>query len=220
MRLALAHAVSAACVVFIDPIVHAAPLLQSAQVTVTISTPVACEVAMILAVQGAASPVDHRLEADVNTQVDDIEIEGAEQIDAVTAIGRTRSLRLSPRQPSYSIRYRVRQADDRRNRCPLWLPSVPADGISRAVRIQVQLPSGTSPGASMPTFSWNGTQGITTLGHLPAFVLLSYRAAGESAGWDVLRIVDAAAVAVFAVATGIWLHRKRLAVRREHASGR
>ena len=39
-------------------------------------------------------------------------------------------------------------------RCPIWLPTTPADGRSRAVRLIATLPSGASPSGTMPSFAW------------------------------------------------------------------
>ena len=95
------------------------------------------------------------------------------------------------------------------NRCPLWVPAAPADGVSRAVRISVALPPGMSAHSTMPAFTWAGSTGTTTLGHIPAFVLVPFAPAGESAAWDISTVMDALTVLVFVGATGIWIWRRR-----------
>ena len=66
---------------------------------------------------------------------------GAAAVEPPRDIGRTRQLRLTaPEGAPYSLRYRVTQRDVRRYRCPLWLPTVAADGRSRRVRLAVAVP--------------------------------------------------------------------------------
>jgi hypothetical protein len=199
---------AAICVWGTDSVVNAAPVLRSADVAITMSGRASCEVTMALEVDGGTA-IDHRLEAVEGTRVDRLEVQGAEPIGESKMIGRTHSLVLQLERPAYTLRYRVHQDQGGRSRCPLWLPGVPTDGVSKAVRIQVELPPGTSPRASMPSFTWKGTSGTTTLGHLPAFVLLPYALPGEPQGWDIATAVDAAAVAAFVGASAIWLWRRR-----------
>ncbi len=186
---------------------NAAPLLRSANIRVVLSALNACDVAMALVVEGG-SPVDHRIEVVDGMHVDVSEIRGAQQVRAAEAIGRTRSLLLQTGSSEYELRYSVQRfaAEDK---CPLWLPAAPADGVSRAVRIRVELPPGTSARSTMPAFTWNGTVGEATLGHIPAFVRVPYAAAGDSTGWDVSTVMDALTVTVFAAASGIWIWRRR-----------
>jgi hypothetical protein len=185
----------------------AAAVLRSAQVTITVPAPASCRVSMTLVVDGATS-IDHRLEAPDGTTIDELRVQGAES-SGETTIGRTRSLVLtSPRSP-YTLSYRVQQPADRQSRCPLWLPAIPTDGVSRAVTLHAELPQGTTPGSTMPRFTWTGSSGSVTLAHLPAFVLLPFAAPGESPGWDITAVMDAAAVGVFVGASAIWLWREK-----------
>ena len=64
-------------------------------------------------------------------------------------------------------------------------------------------------GDTMPAFTWTGSHGSTTLGSLPAFVRVSYAAAGESPGWSVGQVMDVVAIGVLAGASGIWVWRRR-----------
>jgi hypothetical protein len=163
---------------------------------------------MTLVINGAAA-IDHRLESPQGTKVDALRIEGAREASEPRAVGSTQSLVLTPEHGVYTLTYRVEQAAARMYRCPLWLPAVPADGVSRAVTLRVELPPETAPGNTMPRFTWNGRGGTATLAHLPAFVLIPYSAVGEAAGWDVSTVMDLAAVSVFVGASAIWVWRRR-----------
>ena len=185
----------------------AAAVLRSAQVTITVPARASCRVSMTFVVDGAA-PIDHRLEALDGTTIDELSVKGAHTSEPAM-VGRTRSLVLTSAQSPYTLSYRVQQPADRQFRCPLWLPAIPTDGVSRAVTLHVELPQGANPGSTMPRFTWTGSSGAVTLAHLPAFVLLPFAAAGESPGWDVSSLMDTAAVLVFVGASGIWLWRKR-----------
>jgi hypothetical protein len=208
-----ACALALGCAGLIVP-VEAAPVLRSADVSIRIESPSSCDVTMTLVVDGG-TPIDHRLEAPPGTEVDDVHYERARATSEPQTIGSTRSLQLTPEQGAYMVSYRVRQQAGRMHRCPLWLPVAPADGVSRAVKLRAELPAGAAPGSTMPRFTWNGTTGIATLGHLPAFVLIPYSASGEPASWDVSTVMDAAAVSVFACASAIWAWRKRTTRRPE-----
>jgi hypothetical protein len=136
-------------------------------------------------------------------------IHGAQQVDEVRAIGRSQSLVLRPDAESYEFRYRAVQSPARAHRCPIWLPAVPTDGRSKAVRLEVDLPAATTPGASMPAFTWTGARGTAALGHLPAVVVVPYTPEGSARGWGIDAMVDAFAIAVFAGATAVWTWRAR-----------
>jgi hypothetical protein len=186
----------------------AAPLLRRGDVRIAITSPGACDVTMALTVEGTAE-VDHRIDAPPDASIELVEVRRASQVGDLRTIGRTKSLVVRPEGPAYEFRYRARQPDDRRDRCSLWLPLVPTDGQSDAIRIQIDLPPSSVPGGSFPAFSWQGTQGVATLGHLPAFVRLQFVAAGESIPWDVSRTMDAAALVAFAAASALWLRYRR-----------
>jgi hypothetical protein len=196
----------AACVA---PVSAAAPVLRSADVRITVTSPTTCEVTMILAVDGALE-IDHRLDAPAAAGgVELVDVRGAQRVGDLRTIGRTQSLVLRPGSPSYAFRYRARQPDERAYRCPLWLPAVSTDGQSREIRLQVDVPQGAFLGRSMPALSWTGTHGSTTIGNLPAFVRVSYGTDRAPDGWDVGQVMDAFAMAVFAGASVIWVWRKR-----------
>jgi len=115
----------------------------------------------------------------------------------------------------YQIQYRLIQPDDRAFRCPIWAPALPTDGRSRQVMIEVSLPELSSPkGRSFPALTWNGSEGTATIGHLPAFVRIPY--IGDSTGGDIGRLdiartMDVVALAVFALASAVWVWRRRRA---------
>src|SRR5262245_32497564 len=184
-----------------------AAVLRAAGVNVTMTSPAACDVVMDLAVQ-SADEVDHRLDA---ARFELREVAGANQIGEVRAIGRTQSLVLRPNQTSrqapdarYRIAYRAELGDGREFRCPLWLPTIPADGVSRAVSLKVDLPPGTQPSDAMPALTWAGTHGETTLGHLPAFVHVPFAPPGAARPWSMSQTMDAVALAVILGASAIW----------------
>ena len=158
-----------------------APVLASADARIRIESPTACAVELAVTVEGA-SQVEHRVEAVEGSRVELLQVtrRGC-RLAEPRRVGRTLSLVVTPGQPAYTLRYHVQQPDSRRDRCPLWLPAVPADGRSRNVRLTVQLPAGATPGGTMPGFVWTGDRGETTLGHLPAFVRVAYAEAGTHA---------------------------------------
>src|SRR5262245_12389502 len=198
----------AACMLAASSVASGAPVLRSADLKITVTSPTTCDVTMALAIEGA-SDIDHRLESFDGSRVELGTIRGARQVDAVHAIGRSQSLVLRPDSPSYEFAYRVVQPADRAHRCPIWLPAVPTDGRSKAIRIEIDLPNETTPGATMPALTWAGARGTATLGHVPAVVIVPYTPPGESRGWSIDTMMDAFAVVVFAGATALWAWRAR-----------
>jgi hypothetical protein len=197
-----AGALIASSAAFADPVV------RSADLRITVTSPRSCEVTMVLAIDGGAD-IDHRIEAFEGTSIELAGVRGARHVNGVRTIGRTRSLVLRPEGGSYEFSYRAVQPMNREYRCPIWLPAVATDGRSRVVRLQVDLPAAATPAASMPAFTWTGTHGTAALGHVPAIVRIPYASAGETRGWGINAIVDALAIAVFVVATAIWTWRTR-----------
>ena len=200
-------AVLAACFLCAAAPVRAA-VLRSADVQIIMASPTSCLVTMRLTVDDATE-VEHRIEILEGTRVELVGVHGARQVDNVPTIGRTLSLVLRSEQAPYEFSYRIAVPISAAHRCPIWLPTVPTDGRSRAVRLQTELPAGSAPGTSMPPFTWNGTQGVATLGHLPAVVRVPYTAAGQRPGWTLASVMDGLAVAVFAAATAVWTWRVR-----------
>lgn len=203
----LRSVLSAACVLSASA-ATAAPVLRSADLQITVTSPTSCDVVMALAVEGV-SEIEHRIEAFEGSHIELIGIRGARQVGDVRAIGRTQSLVLRPDQAAYGFHYRAVQPAPRLHRCPIWLPTVPTEGRSRPVRLQIDLPPATFAGSSMPAFTWTGVHGAATLGHLPAFVRVPYARAGEARQWGVGSVMDALAIAAFAAATAVWTWRVR-----------
>jgi hypothetical protein len=204
----LRSVLTAACVLSAYAAAIAAPVLRSADLQITVTSPTSCDVAMALAVEGV-SEIEHRIEAFEGSHIELIGIRGARQVGDVRAIGRTQSLVLRPDQAAYGFHYRVVQPAPRLHRCPIWLPTVPTEGRSRPVRLQIDLPPATVAGSSMPAFTWTGVHGAATLGHLPAFVRVPYTRAGEARHWGIGPVMDALAIAAFAAATAVWTWRVR-----------
>jgi hypothetical protein len=205
---ALRHALIAACVVLAASAAAAAPVLRSADVQITVTSPTSCEVALALAVEGI-SEIEHRVETFEGSRIELVGIRGARQVGEVRAIGRTQSLVLRPDQAAYGFRYRVVQPEQRMHRCPIWLPTVPTDGRSRPVRLDIDLPPATAAGDSMPAFTWTGVHGAATLGHLPAVVRVPYTREGDARGWGIGAVMDGLAIAAFVGATAVWTWRVR-----------
>ncbi len=206
-----ARALACACAVWaLAGQAQAAAVLTAADARIEFRSPTSCTVALTVSVSGAAD-VEHRLALGPGAAVELVGIEGADAVSAARDIGRTRAVTVRPRQPAYTIRYAVTNADDDAHRCALWLPTVPADGRSRNVRLHVQVPPGAVPGGSMPGFAWTGERGEATLGHLPAFVRVPFADAGTRPSWDVSRIMDLVTLLVLAGASALWLRRARAA---------
>jgi hypothetical protein len=186
----------------------AAPVLRAADLQIIVTSPTSCDVTMALTVDGGAE-IEHRIEAFEGSRVELVEVRGARQIGDVRAIGRTQSLLLRPGQAAYGFRYRAVQPALRLHRCPIWLPTVPTEGRSRVVRLQVDLPPETVAGSSMPAFTWTSGHGAATLGHLPAFVRVPYTGAGEARDWGIGSVMDVLAIAAFVAATAAWTWRVR-----------
>jgi hypothetical protein len=198
----------AAAVLIASSAALAAPVVRSADLTIIVTSPTSCEVTMVLAIDGG-SDIDHRIEAFEGSRIELAAVRGARRVGDVRSIGRTQSLVLQPEAASYELSYHAAQPADREYRCPIWLPAVPTDGRSRAVRLDVELPAAVTPAASMPAFTWTGVHGTATLGHIPAIVRIPYGAPGDARGWGINAMTDAVAIAVFAVATAIWTWRAR-----------
>jgi hypothetical protein len=206
-RLLTPVSLCAVLLALLSPPVDAAPVLRSADIRIVIRSADACDVRMILAVDGATA-IDHRIEAVEGSQIDLTDIHGARQVQPPRPIGRTLSLILEAGAADYELAYSVQRSGGQ-GRCPLWVPAAPADGVSRAVRVAVDLPSGMSSRGTMPALAWHGPRGTTTLGHIPAFVRVPYVASGESALWDVSTAMDALTIVVFAGASAIWIWRRK-----------
>jgi hypothetical protein len=193
----------------------AAPVVTAAAIRIVVTPPSSCDVIMALRLDGAGE-IEHRIESFDGSTAELLELTGARSVGEPRLVGRTRVLTLQLDRPDYELRYRATQSADRADRCPLWIPAAPTTGQLGKVRIVVQLPDGSRPGGSMPALAWAGARGTTAIAHIPAFVRAPYFAAGEAARWDVLQVMDAATVAVFAAASGIWLWRRRR-LRARHA---
>ncbi len=196
----------------------AAPaVLRSADAQIAVTSPTTCEVHLALSVDGIPGVLEHRLEVLEGADAVVLELVDA-AADPPRQVGRTLALMVRPASSTYSLRYRVTQPPAGAFRCPLWLPTAPADGRSRTVRLTATLPSGARPSGTMPSFSWSGPVGTATLGHLPAFVRLPYGTEDQAAPWNLARMMDGLAVGVLVIASLLWLRRTRLA--RTAAAGR
>lgn len=200
----------AGCAALASTPVAAAPRLTSAEATVRYASSTACDVALTVAVADA-SDVEHRLELLDGASVTLAGVDGATQTGATRDIGRTRALTVAPASPGapYTLRYQVQQTPSRPGRCPIWLPTAPAGGSRRGVRVTVQVPDGRVASGTMPTFTWQGASGSAVVPHLPAFVIVPFGPAGASRPWDVSRVMDLAALTSIAAASALWARRKQ-----------
>jgi len=187
---------------------EAAPLLRSADVLVEMTSPVSCEVTLTVDVAGDP-PVEHRLEAVEGSQVRLLELSGARARGDARAIGWTRALEVIPSAASYTLRYWTSRPPSAEYRCPLWIPGAATDGRSQSIRLRVRLPEGAAAAGTMPAFAWEGREGVTTLGHLPAFVHLPYSLPGEPAPWNVGRAMDVLTLLLLVAATVAFGVRQR-----------
>lgn len=185
-------------------------VLRSADVQISMTAPTACEVVLSVTIDSVPGSVEHRLEL-LDGATATLADSGSAATDPPHDVGRTRALIVRPSSSSYTLRYHVQQPPAGAFRCPLWLPTTPADGRSRAVRLSVRVPDGARPAGTMPTFAWNAGVGTATLGHLPAFVRLPFEAEGVAAPWNLVRLMDAVSISVLAVASLVFWRRTRTA---------
>ena len=185
----------------------AAPVLAAATIRIAVTSHTTCSVTMMLRLEGATE-IEHRIEAFEGSTVTLDDVTGGAAIGEPRTIGRTRSLIVRIDRPDYELRYTAVQSADRQDRCPLWVPAVPASGRLGAVRLDVRLPDGSQPASAMPSLAWTGLKGETAVSHVPAFVRVMYAAPGETASWDLLAVMDGLAVATFVAASALWLWRR------------
>ena len=186
----------------------AAPVLRGAEVLVEFQSPTACVVSMTLNVEGAGQ-VEHRVEVVDGARIELSEIRGAAQVGDARAIGRTRALVVRPAGAAYTLRYAVEQPRASAGRCPLWVPTVPADGRSQAVALRVRIPAGATASGTMPGLAWAGQEGSATLGHLPAFVRVPYAMPGEPTPFDIAFAMDVVAIGTLFLASAAWARHRR-----------
>src|SRR5262245_47210243 len=153
-------------VVTARPALTATPVLRAADARIVIASRTSCDVRLSVTIDGATE-VEHRLAIADGDGRPLVNLEGAGLVEPIRDVGTTLSLRLRPGGTSYVLSYSVHHQeplligflDPVRDRCPIWLPTIPTDGRSRAVHMTVELPPGHTAGATMPAFTWNGTVG-------------------------------------------------------------
>jgi len=187
--------------------IAAAPLLRAADAQIAFLSPTSCNVELTLTVDGA-SEVEHRIEVVDGARVTLLGVEGATGSD-IRTIGRTQALAVQPDTGRYTLRYRVEQPLSRAERCPLWVPAIPADGRTQSVALRARIPDGATAVGTMPQFTWVGHEGTSLVGHLPAFVRVPYAAAGAPSPWSIAAVMDAVSVITLAVASLLWARHRR-----------
>jgi hypothetical protein len=186
----------------------AAPVLRAAEVRVEFQSSTECLVELTVNVEGAAQ-VEHRVQVVDGARVELTEIRGGVQLGDARAHGRTRALVVRPEGATYTLSYAVEQPPSSAGRCPLWIPSVSADGRSQAVMLRVRIPTGATPAGTMPGLAWVGHEGSATLRHLPAFVRVPFAMPGEPMPLSIAFVMDVVAVATLVVASAAWARRNR-----------
>jgi hypothetical protein len=200
------------------------PVLRRADVRVVMTASTACEVAVELLLDpNEAGEVVHRLQLFEGARAELIAVGGSARAAGDPRLeGRTMVLTVVPDASGsgpYTVRYRVTQPEEWSYRCPIWVPTTPTDGVSRAVRLQVDVPSGTVPTrGSFPAFTWSENhQGTATIGHVPAFVRVPFLEAGHDPGWwarqDLASLTDATAIVALVLGTLVWVWRARTTAR-------
>ena len=109
---------------------------------------------------------------------------------------------------AYTLRYEVEQPEHRAFRCPLWIPTVAADGLSQDVHLAVRIPAGATAAGTMPAFTWTGEEGTSTIGHLPAFVRVPFGMPGTPMPMNVAGVMDIVSIATLLAATAAWARRR------------
>ncbi|HEY0876429.1 MAG TPA: hypothetical protein VGD94_23345 [Vicinamibacterales bacterium] len=191
-------------------------VLREARFDVVYTSPTDCEVNASFVVEGTTT-VEHRLIVGDSAVVTLREVGGTVAADGgPVAVGASRSLTLRGAENGEQ-RYRLGYAVSNPAspyRCPLWLPTTPADGVSQEVVIGVALPAGVMPdGASLPAFDWEGRGGTAHLGHIPAFIRVPFRAEGSSRRFSVgvNALMDGIAITVLAAGVTWFAWRRRRA---------
>ncbi len=199
---------------------RAGAILRRADVNVVMTGPTGCEVTAALTLDpNGTTEVLHRLQLFDGASAELVDVTGAARASAAPRLeGRTMVLVVSldpAGSGAYTIRYRVTQPGEWSYRCPLWVPTTPTDGRSRAIHIQVEVPAETMPTrGAFPAFTWSpGNHGTITIGHVPAFIRVPFRAPGQDPGWwarqDLATVTDATAIIVLVVGSLVWLWRAR-----------
>lgn len=188
-------------------------VLRQAEIAVTYADRLSCEVEARFRVSpGPASVIEHRLPTAEGSAV--ALIDASRPVQAPRPAGRTQVLEIpaAAGEEAYGFRYRVVQPPDLAYRCPLWLPTTPADGQSRGIEVRVSLPAGAAAtGGGFPSFDWGPDGGRTLLGHVPAFVVVPFSEAGTPAAgaWNLSRIMDTTAVLLLVTGMAAFILRKR-----------
>jgi hypothetical protein len=193
------------------------PLVRSADLQVVFRGATECDLTLGYTIEApSGARLDHRLLLYDGTRVSGLEISNPGGSSTPTAIGRSLSLLVTATgaAQSYRITYRVTQPEERRFRCPVWLPIAPTASGPGSVRLRVQLPPGaTALGSYFPIVDWKGSAGEAVLGNVPSLVRAPFALPGQQVFWverlGTTRLVDITAVGLVVVATAIWALRRR-----------
>jgi hypothetical protein len=202
------------------PPAAAEAVLREARLVVSFNSPTTCQVAAdftVDAADGSTGEVEHRVHVLEGASVTLTDTEGGARVAGPPlVVGRSLALRLELEDPgvrAYGLRYQVAQPEAGAYRCPIWLPTTPTDGRSQEIWIHVNLPAGAVPvGGGLPALAWEGNRGTVRVAHVPAFVRVPFRLAGEPsgvAGFNVTRLMDAVAIGVLACGTALFAWRRR-----------
>ena len=210
--------------------VAAAPVIHGAQIEIVLTSPTSCEVDADYTIQiDRPGPVPFTLQTFDSTRVELSSVNGVPAAESdIQHSGKTTvfTAQFGAAATEHTrLRYRVTQGADWAYRCPIWLPAVPTDRRSGTVNLRVAWPGGASiAGTTLPPLQRTQTGGSSSLAHIPSFVRVPYLTAGETqsalSGWDVSRVVDAAATVFLAGASLVWLGLRERRRRRPPAVAR
>ena len=203
-----AFVIGALAAVLVPAHATAAARLTSADVRVTFESALTCAVEMTVQLDEAPE-VTQRIEVMDGASVEALDVAGAVMASPPKDVGRARVLVTRADTGRYTLRYTARQPASHPGRCPLWVPTVAADGRMAAVRIGVRLPAGARAAGTMPVFTWSGDEGTAAISHLPAFVHVPFAAPGEPMPRNVARLMDIFSIATLVIATLAWVRGRR-----------
>ena len=192
-----------------------AATLRDARLTVVFA-PGGCDVTSRFVVD-TASPalVEHRLMVSNGAVPDFVVIGGiAGRADVIARSARLPVSLTGSGRNEYSIRYHVSLDVVADGRCPLLVPHVPTDGVTRSVLITADVPDDAAvlPGG-FPAFAWRDRRGTVTISHIPSFVRVRYAPRDAPIAWrdklDPARVVDVLAVCTIGISTLGWVVLRR-----------
>jgi hypothetical protein len=193
----------------------AAATLRDARMTVVFA-PGGCDVTSKFVVDTAdPAVVEHRLMVSSGAVPEFVVIGGIPgRADVIARSARLPVFLTGSGRNEYTVRYHASVDNAADGRCPLLVPHVPTDGVTRSVLITADVPEDAAvlPGG-FPAFVWRDRRGTVSISHIPSFVRVRYAPRGAPIGWrdtlDPARIVDVLAVSAIGISTLGWVVLRR-----------